>query len=188
MAYSQEIRQMWVEAYARTRSKSAACQATGISHGTVQNWRQTDEVFAAAVMEVELELSDLVHNVALERALYGWEEPVQYKGTPVVDPETGETMTRRVYSDRLLLAAAERFAGWKGDGSEDRPPRKEVFLIGPDGSEMSMKALLESSFTRREEEIRRVAEPRGLPAPKTPNRKRRRPSRPPPGADAWPEE
>ena len=69
----------------------------------VDMMRQTDAGFALSFQDALDEAADMLEAEAWRRALEGVAEPVVKSGKPVIDPNTGQTMMVRRYSDALLM-------------------------------------------------------------------------------------
>jgi len=91
----------FVEAIEKTGRIFEACKCVGISQGTYYKHRINDMTFAANVEEAMNVFRDSIVKAVHSRAIEGWEEPVFYNGEIV-----GYT---RKYSDKLLVALAQRF-------------------------------------------------------------------------------
>lgn len=65
--------------------------------------RQTDTEFEMAFQEAMDEASDVLEAEAWRRALEGVAQPVMKDGKAVVNPDTGQALMVRRYSDALLV-------------------------------------------------------------------------------------
>ncbi len=65
--------------------------------------REQDADFAVAFQDAMDEAADMLEAEAWRRALEGVAEPMIKAGKPVFDPNTGEAITVRRYSDALLM-------------------------------------------------------------------------------------
>ena len=90
-------------ALAQTGNASVACRASMMPRREVNALRQTNREFASAFQEAMDEAADMLEAEAWRRALEGVAEPFVRSGKPVFDPNTGEAITVRRYSDVLLM-------------------------------------------------------------------------------------
>ena len=91
-----------------------AARAAGVSRCMHYQWLQEDPAYAQAVKDAMAMAVDVLEGEAFHRAVHGVEEPYVVGGRQVVDAE-GKPLTRRKYSDRLLIqllkgAAPEKYA------------------------------------------------------------------------------
>jgi hypothetical protein len=122
----------FLAAYAEVGTITHAAQAAGIYRGTVYEWCESDPAFADAWDAAKEAFADLLEREARRRAVDGVEEYVLHHGKVLRDPETGEYLKRRTYSDRLmeLMLRAKRPAEYRD--------RTSTELSGPDGAPLSI--------------------------------------------------
>src|SRR5581483_3317929 len=68
-AYKQAKKNLFIEAFRQTGSTSAAAKAVKISREVVYLWKNTDEDFARAFKNADTDVTDLLEQVAIERAV-----------------------------------------------------------------------------------------------------------------------
>jgi hypothetical protein len=119
-------------AYADIGTATHAAQAAGVDRRTVYNWTESDPAFVDAWDAAKEAFADLLEREARRRAVDGVEEYVLHHGKVLRDPETGEYLKRRTYSDRLmeLMLRAKRPAEYRD--------RTSTELSGPDGAPLSI--------------------------------------------------
>ena len=91
----QRKQDVFLAAFAKHATVSAAATAVRVSRRTHYNWLETDEGYAARFKEVEEGVTEALEAEARRRAQVGVEEPVHYQGKRV------DTIRR--YSDTLLI-------------------------------------------------------------------------------------
>lgn len=160
MAWSDEAREAWLEAYRRTFSKELASQESGIPYTTQRRWYAEDPEWAESVDSIREQIGDVIQAVLIERALHGVPQQVVSNGEPLfVKDEDGEMkldehgdpipLVYRRHSDKLMIAAAENMAGWgQRDVHQVEVPRKEVILLDHEGNAMSLERLVKGHFKR----------------------------------------
>jgi len=86
-----------------TGNVSVSAKKSGISRSDVYAERKQNEDFAAAWREAEHEAKEALISEARRRATEGYEEPIVYAGKVVVDPQTGDVIVKKKYSDSLMM-------------------------------------------------------------------------------------
>lgn len=124
----------FLAAYADIGTITHAAAAAGIHRNTVSEWCEADPAFADAFEEAKAAFADLLEREARRRAVDGVEEYVLHHGKVVRDPETGEYLKRRTYSDRLmeLMLKAKR--------PDEYKERTSTELSGPGGAPLSVNS------------------------------------------------
>ena len=101
MTVSKERQDRFLESLAKTGRIMESCDAAGISHETLRNWRKIPE-FAEDYSDSELRYCDKIEREIERRAIEGWDEPVF--GSKGKDEGSGQIGEKRKFSDSLLLA------------------------------------------------------------------------------------
>jgi hypothetical protein len=122
-----QVKENFLEAYAKTGNILLSCKAAGISRTTFYNWQEKDEEFSFRAHQAEREFADTILAEFIQRAVYGYEKPVVsagrivYEEIPELDKygnqvvdERGKPiihhkpLMERVVSDNLLAMAVKR--------------------------------------------------------------------------------
>jgi hypothetical protein len=90
----EELKHVFLRAYARTGLASDGTLAAGITLRMYRTWRETDDEFAADCLDAERLAAEALEKEARRRAVEGYDSPVIYQGEI--------TGTYRSYSDGLL--------------------------------------------------------------------------------------
>ena len=93
----------FLTALAKTGNPSVACRASTMTRREVDVLRETDAAFALSFQHALDEAADLLEAEAWRRALEGISQPIMKAGKPVIDPDTGQAVMVRRYSDALLM-------------------------------------------------------------------------------------
>lgn len=88
---------------AETGNLFLACHAARMTRRQVASLQRSDAAFADAYDEAMDEAADRIEAEVWRRALEGVVEPLVKGGALVRDPETGEAIMTRRYSDPLLV-------------------------------------------------------------------------------------
>lgn len=101
---------------------SEAGRIAGVQRSTLYMWKETDPEFMVRWDEALEEAADALEAEARRRAIEGYDEPVTYAGRVVCDPDTGNPIVRKRYSDRLMafLLRAHRPARFRVGGEDDK--------------------------------------------------------------------
>ncbi|MCW5625085.1 MAG: terminase [Burkholderiales bacterium] len=70
----------FLEAFEATRSVRASAEAVGVSARSIYRWREKDESFAKAMLDISAASLMVAEDELFTRAVYGWEEPVFFEG------------------------------------------------------------------------------------------------------------
>jgi len=122
-----QVKENFLEAYAKTGNILLSCKAAGISRTTYYNWQEKDEEFSFKAHQAERDFADLVLAEFVQRAVHGYEKPVISMGRVVYEdvPELDEhgfqvideqgkpivhhrPLMERVVSDSLLAMAVKK--------------------------------------------------------------------------------
>jgi hypothetical protein len=79
-----------------------ACDEIGVDRETVRGWEEHDESFSPQYASAKEAVNDIYREAARKRAIDGTESFVVNQGKLVYDPETGQPLIERKYSDALL--------------------------------------------------------------------------------------
>lgn len=123
-------------AYSEVGTITHAAELAGITRRTVQNWKNSDPDFAAAMVEAEEKAAERLEQEARRRAVEGVAEPV-YQGGKQVG-------TVRKYSDTLLIFLL------KGAKPEKYRERVSQEISGPGGKPVQMQAVNLANLTDEE--------------------------------------
>ncbi|GBR23096.1 cytochrome P450 [Komagataeibacter nataicola] len=107
---TRDAREVFLEHLRKTSNVSESARVAVVGRTTVHEWRDQDPAFAAAWDDAIDEATDALEAEARRRAVDGHEEYVISMGQIVRDPETGEPLKQKKYSDALttLLLKAHR--------------------------------------------------------------------------------
>ncbi|MFT8808676.1 hypothetical protein [Gluconobacter sp.] len=81
---------------------SEAGRVAEVQRSTLYLWKDTDKEFSARWEDALEEAADALEAEARRRAVEGYDEPVTYGGRVICDPETGNPIVRKRYSDGLM--------------------------------------------------------------------------------------
>lgn len=125
-----EWEERFLAALATTGSITKAWKAAGITRSFAFDWRgRRPTTFAKRWDEIADTHRDNLEQSAMLRAIQGVEEPVIFKGKPMLDPKTGKPLTVTRYDTALTIFMLkahrpERYRGidWRGgDGAGGGP-------------------------------------------------------------------
>lgn len=123
-AYSDETKQLFLDALAKTGIVAPALRAAGIkTRGTVNKWREEDEAFSRAYDEALEDAADTLEAAAWRRAVEGV-VTIKYEGKG----DDRQPVEEVKYSDSLMALLLK---GTKPDKFADR---SKTELSNPDGS------------------------------------------------------
>lgn len=130
------IQEEFLKAFANCANVRAACQITGLHHGTIAWWRTHDPEFEEKYLEAEDEANWLLFGEAWRRAMQGEEEYVVSVGKLIYGPD-GKPLTIRRRSDKLLeLLLKARIPAFKTQGpTVVNILPKEYLSLPEDGTE-----------------------------------------------------
>jgi hypothetical protein len=100
----------FLRVYAATCSIIKSSRAAKVSRGSHYHWLDTDPDYARAFNASRRQSVDVLEAEAMRRALEGVDEYVMHAGKPIRDPETGEWMKKRRFSDFLLFKLLQAVA------------------------------------------------------------------------------
>lgn len=105
-----DARDVFLDHLRKTSNISEAARVAVLDRTTVYRWRSEDPGFAAAWDDAIDEATDALEAEARRRAVDGHEEYVVSMGQIVLDPNTGEPLKQKRFSDSLtaLLLRAHR--------------------------------------------------------------------------------
>ncbi|EHH67004.1 hypothetical protein [Gluconobacter morbifer] len=81
---------------------SESARVAEVQRSTLYHWKETDSEFEALWDDALEEAVDAMEAEARRRAVDGYDEPLTYAGKVVCDPETGNPLVRKRYSDGLM--------------------------------------------------------------------------------------
>lgn len=119
---SEERKKRFLEHLSVSGNISEAGRVAEVRRSTLYLWKETDQDFSSRWEDALEEAADALEAEARRRAVEGYDEPITYAGRVVCDPDTGNPIVRKRYSDGLmafLLRAhrPSRFrAGMEADG------------------------------------------------------------------------
>lgn len=118
-----EGKQAFLDALAKTGIIGSACRAAGVSRSAVYVWRQNDEQFADAYTEALADAHDTIEAEAHRRAVEG-----VTRQRALGSGENMQIIEELVYSDSLILALL------KAKKPDEFAERTKAELTSPDGS------------------------------------------------------
>lgn len=133
-----ERKRLFLERLIKVPNMGECARAVGLNSTKLRQWRTDDPEFNEACNEVWQSHVDRLEQVAMERAIDGWQEPIYYRGVKV-----GE---KTVYSPNLMMKMLEanrrEIYGNQATGKDD--PHELVRQVQAAISaqdELAMKAL-----------------------------------------------
>ena len=111
-------RRAFLRALTETADVREACERVRISRRSAEKLRAKDPDFAQAWDAAIDRAAPMLEQIAWERAVEGWEEPIVVRGAVVG--------TRRRYSESLLRTLLARDATWRGAVSAREPGQAEL--------------------------------------------------------------
>lgn len=111
----------FLEHLAVSGNVSEAGRVARVQRSTLYHWKETDAAFASLWADALEQAADALEAEARRRAVEGYDEPITYGGKIVCDPETGNPLVRKKYSDGLMtfLLRAHRPSRFKPVGEGD---------------------------------------------------------------------
>jgi hypothetical protein len=92
----------FLAAYKETGLIAVAARIVGVARRTHYDWLENDPAYREAFELARMEAADNLMDEAVERAIHGIDEPIFYRGKPVLDKQ-GRPVSIKRYSDRLLI-------------------------------------------------------------------------------------
>ena len=142
VAVSDEKVDIWIEEYARTGSRGAACARIGVSLMWYQRRAKASEDFRERMLAAERVLPAAVLSVVMDGLLHGF----RYEALD----RNGEVITLRKHSDKMTLEFLRRHCGWGEPVEQAADSGKRVTLIGSDGEPMDLLSVLAKGVAERE--------------------------------------
>ncbi len=142
-------RRAFLRALSETGRVKDACERVGISDTSVYRLRQRSAVFARDFAAALERSAPMIEQVAWERAVEGWEEPVVVRGEVVG--------TRRCYSEsllRMLLGEAQKTRRTEAAGEARAAAARGVRRATPEETDAALKKQLDALERRLRAEAR----------------------------------
>ncbi|MBF0865061.1 MAG: hypothetical protein ABF932_11535 [Gluconobacter potus] len=99
---SWERKKRFLEHLSVSGNISEAGRVAEVRRSTLYLWKDTDKEFSSRWEEALEEAADALEAEARRRAVEGYDEPITYAGRVVCDPDTGNPIVRKRYSDGLM--------------------------------------------------------------------------------------